>query len=448
MADEMEDRAARISGNRKKRPNAMALVLVALLSGLGVGGVGVAYYLNLDPDTSGPVLDTSDSREFQRETNDGLTPVITPEPVLTQQDSGPSDAEQALLDRIADLEKTLEDARNVVAPEAVIEPVVDNTQIDALQVQLDALIAANKDRESEIADIRSERDDLIREATRKNAELEGLNLRLEQAANDELDALRRAQEEDANRRTEDERREELERRRAEAEAVLQAQINSSIDGLSGGANNRTAREYEGDDAFIRAGSDTIDATQSRVIGAPSNTVMQGTVIEATLTTGINSQLSGTITSTVSYDVWSFDMQQVLIPRGSQMFGRYSNEVALGQRRVLVAWDRVVTPNGQVVSLEAYGSDRLGRSGLTGNVNNRVGARFGAAAAISVFSALPALAAAQSNTESTAEAAEQIGADARDAANSVVEQYLTLAPIITVEHGDVIMVMVTNNLELF
>jgi type IV secretion system protein VirB10 len=176
--------------------------------------------------------------------------------------------------------------------------------------------------------------------------------------------------------------------------------------------------------------------------------MQGTVIEATLTTGINSSLSGTITSTVSYDIWSADMRQVLIPRGSQMFGRYSSEVALGQERVLVAWDRVVTPDFQVVDLEAYGSDRLGRSGLTGNVNNRFGQRFGAAAAVSVFSALPALAASRSEDEATSEIAEQVGTDARDATSSVVEKYLDLAPIITVEHGDVIMVMVTNDLELF
>jgi len=176
--------------------------------------------------------------------------------------------------------------------------------------------------------------------------------------------------------------------------------------------------------------------------------MQGTVIEATLTTGINSELSGTISSTVSHDIWSFDMHQVLIPRGSQMFGRYSNGVALGQRRVLVAWDRVVTPDGQVVDLDAYGSDRLGRSGLTGKVNTRFAQRFGAAALVSIFGALPAIASASTDDDETQVVIENVGADAEDNASAVVEEYLKLAPIITVEHGDVIMVMVTNDLELF
>ena len=176
--------------------------------------------------------------------------------------------------------------------------------------------------------------------------------------------------------------------------------------------------------------------------------MQGTVIEATLTTGINSQHAGTITSTVSYDIWSFDMSRVLIPRGSKMFGRYANEVAVGQKRVLVAWDRVVTPNGQVVDLEAYGSDRLGRSGLTGKVNSRFLQRFGSAALISIFSAAPAAAAASVRDEDAAILAEAVSTDASDNASAVIEEYLSLAPIITVEHGSVIMVMVTNDMELF
>lgn len=247
----------------------------------------------------------------------------------------------------------------------------------------------------------------------------------------------------------DQRRIELEARRAEAQRILEAQINSPLDGLSGsGGGGGQDRRYTGEEAFIRAGAETIRPTQSRVIGAPSNTVLQGTVIEATLTTGINSELSGTITSTVSHDIWSFDMSRVLIPRGSQMFGRYSNGVALGQRRVLVAWDRLVTPDGQVVDLDAYGSDRLGRSGLTGRVDTRFAQRFGAAFLVSVFAAVPAAAASRTDGGGTDIVLNDVGEDTADSVSSVVEDYLSLAPIITAEHGSVITVMATNDLELF
>ena len=437
MADnDMASRVARLKG-RKKPANAGVIAGVALVTGLAAGGAGVAYWLNQEETSRAPVLDTSDSREFPRETNEGLNPVITPEPAFAPTETGPSEAERALRSRVTELERIIEEARN----QAPAAPVVDSAQLELLQTELDGLTSAMESREAEMSSLTDERDQLRRDARRLEAEKSGMELRLQQEADGTREEQRLAQEQE-------QRRQELERRRAEAQAIAEAQINSPIDGLSGGSGDAEERDYSGDEAFLRAGSKQIEPTRSRVIGAPSNTIMQGTVIEATLTTGINSELSGTISSTVSHDIWSFDMRQVLIPRGSQMFGRYSNGVALGQRRVLVAWDRLVTPDGQVLDLEAYGSDRLGRSGLTGRVNNRFVQRFGAAALISIFGALPAIASSNSNDDKTGVVIGDVTEGAGDNASAVVEEYLSLAPIITVEHGSVIMVMVTNDLELF
>jgi len=437
MADnDMDSRVARLKGSRKKT-NPAALAGVALAVGVAAGGAGVFYWINQEPQSSGPVRETSVPREFQRNTNDGMQPVITPGPEITPTEEGPSEAELALRNRVAELERILEEARNQ-APSA---PAVDTARIEELQAQLDGLTSGMESREAEMSGLTAERDQLRRDVQRQEAELSGLELRLQQASEGSDEEERLQDEQEA-------RRQELERRRAEAREIARAQINSPIDGLSGGSGDAAERDYSGDEAFLRAGSSRIEPTRSQVIGAPSNTVMQGTVIEATLTTGINSELSGTITSTVSHDIWSFDMRQILIPRGSQMFGRYSNGVALGQRRVLVAWDRLVTPDGQVVDLDAYGSDRLGRSGLTGRVDSRFAQRFGSAALISVFGALPSIASAGSDNEETEVVIGEVTKGAGDNASAMVEEYLSLTPIITVEHGDIIMVMVTNDLELF
>ena len=436
MADEMENRAARLKGGKKKS-NVPALIGVALITGLAAGGAGVSYLVGRDGSVTIPQRDTSDASEFQREASDGFTPVIAPAPAFPLTETGPSDAEIELQRRLDEVTRQLDAARN----QEPAAPVVDTTQLETLQTQLDSLAADMAARSAEVQDLAAERDQLNRDLARTQAENSSLLMQVNQVTDDSLADQMMAEERAA-------RQQELERRRAEAKDVRRAQINSPIDGLSGSGTESEGRDYTDDEAFIRAGADKIAPTQSRVIGSPSNTVMQGTVIEATLTTGINSQLSGTITSTVSYDIWSFDMSRVLIPRGSQMFGRYSNEVAVGQKRVLVAWDRVVTPNGQVVDLEAYGSDRLGRSGLTGKVNSRFLQRFGSAALISIFSAAPAAAAASVKNDESAILAEAVSTDASDNASAVIEEYLSLAPIITVEHGSVIMVMVTNDMELF
>ncbi|WP_262983318.1 TrbI/VirB10 family protein [Paracoccus mutanolyticus] len=53
----------------------------------------------------------------------------------------------------------------------------------------------------------------------------------------------------------------------------------------------------------------------------------------------------------------------------------------------------------VCPLEGYGTDRVGRSGLTGKVKNHTASRFGSAALVSVIGALPAaLEAAASDSE--------------------------------------------------
>nr|WP_257154311.1 TrbI/VirB10 family protein [Paracoccus pantotrophus] len=172
---------------------------------------------------------------------------------------------------------------------------------------------------------------------------------------------------------------------------------------------------------------------------------------------MSSALSGNVAANVSYDVWSMDMSQVLIPRGSKLYGRYSSDVDRGQRRVLIAWDRLVTSDGQSVQLEGYGTDRIGRSGMPGHVNNHTLARFGAAAAVSVIGALPAIITAalddddengNSNNDVASTTAANVGQGASTALGNVMQGYLDVPPTISVDQGAVVQVRVNNDLELF
>ncbi|RUW00273.1 conjugal transfer protein TrbI, partial [Mesorhizobium sp. M1A.F.Ca.IN.022.05.2.1] len=65
---------------------------------------------------------------------------------------------------------------------------------------------------------------------------------------------------------------------------------------------------------------------------------RGSVIPATLITGINSDLPGRITAQVSQNVYdSATGHRLLIPQGAKLFGRYDSKVSFGQSRVLVVW---------------------------------------------------------------------------------------------------------------
>ena len=110
--------------------------------------------------------------------------------------------------------------------------------------------------------------------------------------------------------------------------------------------------------------------------------------------------------------------------------------------------RSVTTDGQSVELAAYGTDRIGRSGLPGKVRTHFLQRFGSAAVVSIIGAAPAAVAANATDKSTADTVQNVGDNLNDAVGTVLEQYLTMSPTISVDQGAVVMVQIDADIELF
>lgn len=111
---------------------------------------------------------------------------------------------------------------------------------------------------------------------------------------------------------------------------------------------------------------------------PALTVPQGAIIQAVLETALDSNRAGFARAIVSRDVRSFDGSRVLIQRGSRLFGEYQTDVALGQNRIGINWQRLTRPDGVQVALDSPAADPQGRSGVKGKVNSHFFSRFGAA----------------------------------------------------------------------
>jgi len=140
--------------------------------------------------------------------------------------------------------------------------------------------------------------------------------------------------------------------------------------------------------------------------------------------------------------------RILIPRGSRLIGRYSANIETGQYRAMVAWERIILPDNQSVAIAAYGGDAIGRAGLSGRVNKRFGERFGAAALISLLSSGPALASRDIDNETVRDGATRVSSDLRDATGNLVSDALSLPPVITINQGARVTVMVDRDLEIF
>ncbi len=106
----------------------------------------------------------------------------------------------------------------------------------------------------------------------------------------------------------------------------------------------------------------------------------GTVIPGVMITGINSDLPGVMIAQITQTVYDTATgNYLLLPQGAKLYGVYDSRVVYGQERVLVAWNRIIFPDGTSVTLGAMpGTDMSGYSGFNDKVNNHYFRIFGGA----------------------------------------------------------------------
>lgn len=164
-------------------------------------------------------------------------------------------------------------------------------------------------------------------------------------------------------------------------------------------------------------------------------VMAGTVIPATLLTGINSDLPGQIIGQVTEPVYdTVTGQTVLIPQGSRIVGRYDSLVAYGQSRALIVWNRIIMPDGTSIRIENLpGVDGRGNAGLKDRVNNHTLRIFSAAALSSLISVGAEL--SDDEDDRIARALRDATQDgASRASDEIIRRQLAVQPTITVRPG--------------
>ena len=178
----------------------------------------------------------------------------------------------------------------------------------------------------------------------------------------------------------------------------------------------------------------------------------GFVIPAVLISGINSDLPGQIMAQVSQDVYDTATgKHRLIPQGTRLVGTYDSQMAYGQNRVLVAWQRLVFPDGKALDIGSMpGSDATGYSGFKDKVNNHYLRIFGNALLMSgVIAGINSTQTnpnndpfgTSTNTLVTQAIAQQMGRVAVE----MIQKNLNISPTIAIRPGYRFNVMVVKDL---
>lgn len=99
-------------------------------------------------------------------------------------------------------------------------------------------------------------------------------------------------------------------------------------------------------------------------------VMAGTLISASLITGLDSDLPGMVVAQITENIFdTVTGQTLLIPQGSRLIGTYDSVVAFGQSRALVVWQRIIMPDGSSIQIDNLpATDTNGYTGLQDQVD--------------------------------------------------------------------------------
>lgn len=114
-----------------------------------------------------------------------------------------------------------------------------------------------------------------------------------------------------------------------------------------------------------------DVNPHALTAAPSPYLLSaGSVISASLITGLRSDLPGLITAQVTAQVFDSPTGRILlIPQGSRLIGSYDSVVAFGQKRALIVWQRIMLPDGSSLRIDNVpATDASGYAGLQDKVD--------------------------------------------------------------------------------
>lgn len=179
---------------------------------------------------------------------------------------------------------------------------------------------------------------------------------------------------------------------------------------------------------------------------------EGTIIPGALQTAVNTDNPGLVIARVTENVYSsYDGSLLLIPEGSLLYATYNSSVSYGQKRVQIAWNLLIRPDGYRVQLgNMNGVDAYGASGTRGRISNHPFETLKALGLVAVFSIIQTEITSNiktSSSEYVQNAMADTYSEASKLGGKILDKALDIKPTITIKPGTEIKLITNTTLEL-
>ncbi len=224
----------------------------------------------------------------------------------------------------------------------------------------------------------------------------------------------------------------------------------ALAGLSTAQPQDSKSTADRQNAFLSQPADRVVVSPDRLQSPASATLIQaGSIIPAALVTGIRSDLPGQVIAQVTQNIYdSLTGRILLIPQGARLIGQYDNAIAFGQNRVLLAWNRLILPDGRSIVLEKLSAaDTQGLAGLSDQTDYHWTGML-QAAALSTLLSVGTQAGASDQDSDIIHALRDGAADSISrTGQQIVERQLNIQPTLTIRPGFPLRVILTRDLVL-
>jgi len=178
-------------------------------------------------------------------------------------------------------------------------------------------------------------------------------------------------------------------------------------------------------------------------------VMAGSIIAASLVTGLNSDLPGAVVAQVTENVYdSVTGRALLIPQGARLIGSYDSVIAFGQSRALLVWQRIVMPDGSSIQIDNLpATDTAGYAGLEDEVDFHTWRLIKGVVLSTLLGVGTELSLGGEESDLVRALRESTQQNANRAGQRITERNLNIQPTITVRPGWPLRVIVHKDLVL-